>query len=106
MWYAHGLAAGIVVALSKLLSLSAVPADSAGGTLARLVASKRDSLRPDGCCRMRGRANMAVRSEEPTSEPQSLMRISYAVFCLKKKNNKNRRTTTSHTQTTKHEEKN
>src|SRR3546814_3405267 len=26
-----------------------------------------------------------VRSEEPTSELQSLMRISYAVFCLKKK---------------------
>src|SRR3546814_4118795 len=32
--------------------------------------------------RMGGRA----RSEEHTSELQSLMRISYAVFCLKKKN--------------------
>src|SRR3546814_2192964 len=30
----------------------------------------------------------AGRSEEHTSELQSLMRISYAVFCLKKKNNK------------------
>src|SRR3546814_7043126 len=30
------------------------------------------------------------RSEEHTSELQSLMRISYAVFCLKKKNNKTR----------------
>src|SRR3546814_5258455 len=29
-----------------------------------------------------------LRSEEHTSELQSLMRISYAVFCLKKKNNK------------------
>src|SRR3546814_1062096 len=29
------------------------------------------------------------RSEEHTSELQSLMRISYAVFCLKKKNNTN-----------------
>src|SRR3546814_4736476 len=29
----------------------------------------------------------SVRSEEHTSELQSLMRISYAVFCLKKKNN-------------------
>src|SRR3546814_4653604 len=28
-----------------------------------------------------------MRSEEHTSELQSLMRISYAVFCLKKKNN-------------------
>src|SRR3546814_8213826 len=32
----------------------------------------------------------ASRSEEHTSELQSLMRISYAVFCLKKKNNKNK----------------
>src|SRR3546814_7672010 len=30
------------------------------------------------------------RSEEHTSELQSLMRISYAVFCLKKKNQKHR----------------
>src|SRR3546814_6375564 len=29
----------------------------------------------------------SMRSEEHTSELQSLMRISYAVFCLKKKNN-------------------
>src|SRR3546814_3924045 len=32
----------------------------------------------------------AVRSEEHTSELQSLMRISYAVFCLKKKKKKNK----------------
>src|SRR3546814_7278627 len=31
-----------------------------------------------------------TRSEEHTSELQSLMRISYAVFCLKKKNTSNR----------------
>src|SRR3546814_10442658 len=31
----------------------------------------------------------AVRSEEPTSELQSIMRLSYAVFCLKKKKNRN-----------------
>src|SRR3546814_9803442 len=31
-----------------------------------------------------------VRSEENTSELQSLMRISYAVFCLKKKNTNNK----------------
>src|SRR3546814_7720196 len=30
--------------------------------------------------------NRLIRSEEHTSELQSLMRISYAVFCLKKKN--------------------
>src|SRR3546814_7437642 len=33
----------------------------------------------------RGRARVNDRSEEHTSELQSLMRISYAVFCLKKK---------------------
>src|SRR3546814_2359498 len=32
-----------------------------------------------------GRPNHELRSEEHTSELQSLMRISYAVFCLKKK---------------------
>src|SRR3546814_7561225 len=34
----------------------------------------------------------ATRSEEHTSELQSLMRISYAVFCLKKKNRQTRKT--------------
>src|SRR3546814_8384743 len=34
-----------------------------------------------------GEETAAIRSEEHTSELQSLMRISYAVFCLKKKNN-------------------
>src|SRR3546814_6803805 len=34
-----------------------------------------------------GNANTLARSEEHTSELQSLMRISYAVLCLKKKNN-------------------
>src|SRR3546814_7103909 len=39
------------------------------------------------------RSRKVERSEEHTSELQSLMRISYAVFCLKKKN-KNKPTTT------------
>src|SRR3546814_7527951 len=34
-------------------------------------------------------AVMTSRSEEHTSELQSLLRIPYAVFCLKKKNNNN-----------------
>src|SRR3546814_7794963 len=37
-------------------------------------------------CADRFRSLAARRSEEHTSELQSLMRISYAVFCLKKKN--------------------
>src|SRR3546814_9786779 len=35
----------------------------------------------------RWRGRCLIRSEEHTSELQSLMRISYAVFCLKKKTN-------------------
>src|SRR3546814_10603077 len=35
------------------------------------------------------RRGALLRSEEHTSELQSLMRISYAVFCLKKKNKQN-----------------
>src|SRR3546814_10287458 len=37
-------------------------------------------------------AKAAQRSEEHTSELQSLMRISYAVFCLKKKNKQQKQT--------------
>src|SRR3546814_7342054 len=36
----------------------------------------------------RKQLDLIERSEEHTSELQPLMRISYAVFCLKKKNNK------------------
>src|SRR3546814_956386 len=52
-----------------------------------------ERLRPLGhrsaFCSGRG----ALRSEEHTSELQSLMRISYAVFCLKKKKIQKSRTT-------------
>src|SRR3546814_1973265 len=48
-----------------------------GVTPARLQELARQYLVPDKA--------MRIRSEEHTSELQSLMRISYAVFCLKKK---------------------
>src|SRR3546814_10530503 len=47
----------------------------------RQAASRIDRHRPD---------DVPQRSEEHTSELQSLMRISYAVFCLKKKKNTNK----------------
>src|SRR3546814_2435228 len=47
-----------------------------------------------GCGALR-RSSTMRRSEEHTSELQSLMRISYAVFCLKKK-----KQSQSHTETT------
>src|SRR3546814_1263544 len=43
-----------------------------------------------------------LRSEEHTSELQSLMRISYAVFCLKKKNNTPHPTIHYHEKATSH----
>src|SRR3546814_1169058 len=53
-----------------------------GGDAARRLLSQ---CRQFGTVLSHGRAH---RSEEHTSELQSLMRISYAVFCLKKKKNK------------------
>src|SRR3546814_7751005 len=45
----------------------------------------------------------AKRSEEHTSELQSLMRISYAGFCLKKKNKNNKKHTHKHNKHTSQE---
>src|SRR3546814_2194829 len=47
-------------------------------------ARRRGRVRQSDCAGGRRRPH-AARSEEHTSELQSLMRISYAVFCLKKK---------------------
>src|SRR3546814_5228341 len=58
-----------------LRHLTARDVQSVGGAMAALKNVSRDQAD-------------AVRSEEHTSELQSLMRNSYAVFCLKKKNKK------------------
>src|SRR3546814_10663253 len=52
----------------------------------------------------RGGHDSRRRSEEHTSELQSLMRISYAVYCLKKKKNKKNKTTKHNTILTIHED--
>src|SRR3546814_18190002 len=59
-----------------------------------LFRSERRADRAPRCAPPRARTatcrsacGCSSRSEEPTSELQSLMRISYAVFCLTKKNN-------------------
>src|SRR3546814_9455837 len=54
-------------------------------SIPRCSAIALDSLSAISCALSRSRN---VRSEEHTSELQSLMRISYAVFCLKKKRKK------------------
>src|SRR3546814_9279522 len=50
----------------------------------RKLSARRAATR-SAIARSRGRISLGTRSEEHTSELQSLMRISYAVFCLKKK---------------------
>src|SRR3546814_4947597 len=54
---------------------------AAGQQTPQSIAKRRPALCPQ--CP----PDRSPRSEEHTSELQSLMRISYAVFCLKKKNN-------------------
>src|SRR3546814_5194291 len=59
-----------------------------GAFLACLAAARlRGSGRRQPTGPPEGKETGADRSEEHTSELQSLMRISYAVFCLKKKSN-------------------
>src|SRR3546814_1530083 len=53
------------------------------------VAARKVSMTGGAC-----RVLRLTRSEEHTSELQSLMRISYAVFCLKKKKQKDENNTT------------
>src|SRR3546814_9719360 len=57
-------------------------------TLFRSCNKYHRSCRFNGSHRFNGSYWRHWRSEEHTSELQSLMRISYAVFCLKKKSNK------------------
>src|SRR3546814_7834031 len=55
--------------------------------------AKYGGMEAEDAKRLKGLESENNRSEEHTSELQSLMRISYAVFCLKKKT-KNRNTPT------------
>src|SRR3546814_6263021 len=59
-----------------------------GATASRRVVDAEELPLLVGGEQFRGRHLVHRRSEEHTSELQSLMRISYAVFCLKKKNNR------------------
>src|SRR3546814_9759285 len=73
---------------SKSASTSAGMIWAASGCAAETAARQRAKrVNSDSfCCRSSdGSVLIEIRSEEHTSELQSLMRISYAVFCLKKK---------------------
>src|SRR3546814_7171427 len=82
----------VSIAIAVLLAVAALAAigfkgfnyalDFTGGTLVEMHFD-----RPANVDHVREQlATAGYRSEEHTSELQSLMRISYAVFCLKKKN--------------------
>src|SRR3546814_10461837 len=66
--------------------------EGARGSKRRYRSRNRRTARQGSC----DRAEEVERSEEHTSELQSLMRISYAVFCLKKKNKQKSITTYKH----------
>src|SRR3546814_9889882 len=79
---------------ARRLCALAIRASAQAGRLRRKIQHQspgRRELLPAG--RPRGKPDSSAagqRSEEHTSELQSLMRISYAVFCLKKKKNRQR----------------
>src|SRR3546814_2848510 len=67
----------------------AIGQDKADAVIAYLRANPQALRPPTPASLAVAREKLAQRSEEHTSELQSLMRISYAVFCLKKKTNTN-----------------
>src|SRR3546814_8759711 len=86
--YRAAAAPAATAVTTELPAAASAPPDPASRNPVR-PASGRDRL-PAGCAfrSVAGAvpaASPACRSEEHTSELQSLMRISYAVFCLKKK---------------------
>src|SRR3546814_2183679 len=79
------------MSIFRSLSLIATSTSSASGSTATVAALVwiRPPLSVTG-----------TRSEEHTSELQSLMRISYAVFCLKKKKTQDKQQYSHHNSTT------
>src|SRR3546814_3691856 len=80
---------GIESLMGRTIKTAAIEAD--WDDIVRIVASiRKEPLRPPRSCASwpptSARTGWFLRSEEHTSELQSLMRISYAVFCLKKTN--------------------
>src|SRR3546814_8410407 len=79
LWYgAEGVAQGTIT--GGTIAAFVLTGGLVAGAFGALTEVYGDLLRAAGA---------AERSEEHTSELQSLMRISYAVFCLKKKKNEN-----------------
>src|SRR3546814_6949935 len=76
--------AGEELAVVEAMKMENVLRAGRDGKVAKIHAGPGESLAVDQA--------ILERSEEHTSELQSLMRISYAVFCLKKKNKEKNQT--------------
>src|SRR3546814_10442761 len=82
----RGSGPGIEVQQRRRLELTGGVEAAAGGVPAQRLGLGQPGQVVDGrLARHRVGPGFVARSEEHTSELQSLMRISYAVFCLKKK---------------------
>src|SRR3546814_8364215 len=94
--------ARVEIEAMRLIVLKAAKAmDLLGNREARVWVSMAKAMVPERVCRIIDQAIQihgatGIRSEEHTSELQSLMRISYAVFCLKKKKNQHEKAQIHH----------
>src|SRR3546814_9177206 len=85
----------IAPSMAKIIRLNQMPNTTAGIQKARTPFQAKGPVlnRPTASPgSSRTPVHRFIRSEEHTSELQSLMRISYAVFCLKKKKEENHNT--------------
>src|SRR3546814_4888128 len=88
----------VTVVATEEIFLGVVDAVRAELCAGLLLAADTTRFADDSHIRLLGaRWGTASRSEEHTSELQSLMRISYAVFCLKKKKQDKHKRTTQYT---------
>src|SRR3546814_7287899 len=90
--FGHALAAGDLNTVESLLDAEVLILESGGAERSREQYLGHHAISDarflkDSQREIAYRKARAARSEEHTSELQSLMRISYAVFCLKKKKN-------------------
>src|SRR3546814_3112351 len=87
LWISTAMAALLIPALLGIFPMPADAARSLTGSLTTSAHVEAPTVGIAALLRSIVPTNpFAARSEEHTSELQSLMRISYAVFCLKKKN--------------------
>src|SRR3546814_2553285 len=79
--------------LAQSSAVAGLQASDKAASIAFLVMAPKNSIPPSQWSRISRLAARAIRrSEEHTSELPSLMRTSYAVFCLKKKTNTKNKT--------------